>query len=389
MICPKCGFEQPESPECMRCGIVISRYKGPVVGGSPVPPAQMGGYPPPRPASMPPPPPQFGNETVRLSTFPPPAPAPVMNAVGTVYGDPVPAVAGGGTVYSGPISGQVISGTTRAVSPQQKLRPGLLLNEAFTIYFKNFIPFLVLTSVAFAPVFLLGAFLSDAITTQSAAFAGGAGLMILLSLILCVPLSTGAITYGVFQQMRGGETSIGACLRVGLSSMLPVLGVAFLLILLIFGVIVVTAIPVSFVIGLAGAAAARGAGPEAGMGCTLLLIPLVLLCYVPAVMVYLKYFVAVPAAVEERPGVLNALRRSAFLTEGQRGPIFGVLFLLGFINVGLGLVFAFLPVVGTFLGTIFNLVMTGVFATACAVVYYRLRSLKESIDVDQISSVFS
>jgi hypothetical protein len=27
MTCPKCGFEQPENPDCAKCGIVIARYK--------------------------------------------------------------------------------------------------------------------------------------------------------------------------------------------------------------------------------------------------------------------------------------------------------------------------------------------------------------------------
>jgi hypothetical protein len=26
MACPKCGFEQPESPECVRCGIFVARF---------------------------------------------------------------------------------------------------------------------------------------------------------------------------------------------------------------------------------------------------------------------------------------------------------------------------------------------------------------------------
>ncbi len=27
MVCPKCGFQQEEGPECLRCGIIIARYR--------------------------------------------------------------------------------------------------------------------------------------------------------------------------------------------------------------------------------------------------------------------------------------------------------------------------------------------------------------------------
>ena len=26
MTCPQCGFEQPETDECIKCGIIISKY---------------------------------------------------------------------------------------------------------------------------------------------------------------------------------------------------------------------------------------------------------------------------------------------------------------------------------------------------------------------------
>ena len=48
-----------------------------------------------------------------------------------------------------------------------------------------------------------------------------------------------------------------------------------------------------------------------------------------------------------------------------------------------------MPGAGAVLGPLLSLVMTGLFATTCAVVYYRLRSFHESIDVDQIASVFA
>jgi hypothetical protein len=97
MICPKCGFEQPDSLECMRCGIVVSRYRGPVLGGAP---AVSGfGGPPPLQPPLPPPP-------VRAV-----GPEPVAGG-GTLYEGPLPGAAGtsGGTVYGGPMNGGTVFG---------------------------------------------------------------------------------------------------------------------------------------------------------------------------------------------------------------------------------------------------------------------------------------
>lgn len=63
MTCPKCGFEQPESPDCVKCGIVIARYK----------PSQTAA-----PAYTPPPPPmskeQAAIERMKALTPPPAGP---------------------------------------------------------------------------------------------------------------------------------------------------------------------------------------------------------------------------------------------------------------------------------------------------------------------------
>jgi hypothetical protein len=363
MICPKCGFEQPESPECARCGVIVSRYKGSAVGTPPLPP--------PAPVAGP--------------AFEEPAPA--LAGAGTVYEGPAPAQRGG-TVYQGPPPGS--PGAARAPSAPvlvitQRLGVGETLGESFSIYFRNFIPFTILTAVAFSPIFLGAGLLTRQVATTNAAVAdGGSALVALVTLLLCVPISTAAITYGVFQEMRGRDTSLGSCLSVGLSSLLPVLSVAILQILILFGALIAAIVPVAFLIGgmLAG-------GTRSSAACSIMLLPLLLLCYVPAVMLALRYFVAVPAAVEERPGAREALRRSAFLTEGQRGRIFGILLVLGVLNLGVNLGAVLVPGAGAVLGPLLSLVMTGLFATTCAVIYYRLRSFHESIDVDQIASVFA
>lgn len=374
MICPKCGFEQPENPECMRCGIVISRYKGPMLGGSPVPAVQTGGYPPlpPRPASTPPPPPPgygaapppppFGNETVRINTFPPPPPAPVMNVVGTVYGDPAPALAGGGTVYGGPMpagGGTVYGGpsapTSGASQPSvraQNLTMGALLSESFSIYFSNFIPFLLISAVMLSPLFIYMAWVSSLSSNPQKQI-----LYLLLAIpiqLACSFVAASGITYGVYQHLRGGSPSVTDCLKVGVTSFLPVIILA----------IVQT---IGIMVGL-------------------------ILCIIPAILLSVQWAVSTPVMVEERPGTLEALRRSSYLTDGYRGAVFGVLFVLGLIQrLGSKLLELAINDLGTFLmaSSAIDLLMTGLLATASAVMYYRLRSAKESIDVDQIASVFA
>jgi hypothetical protein len=121
----------------------------------------------------------------------------------------------------------------------------------------------------------------------------------------------------------------------------------------------------------------------------LVLAPLLLIACVPPILLWLKYFVAIPATIEERPGAMDALRRSAFLTAGQRGPIFRISFLLGLLNAGAQILAKMVPVAGPVIEVIGNLLVLGLSATTCAVIYYRLRSFHESIDVDQIASVFA
>ena len=102
---------------------------------------------------------------------------------------------------------------------------------------------------------------------------------------------------------------------------------------------------------------------------------------------------SVPAAIEEKLGVFDAMSRSKVLTDGYRGDIFGVLFVVGILNFGatlvLGLLAAKNQTLMLVLSGIKDLLAVGLSATATAVMYYRLRSVKESIDVDQISSVFA
>ncbi len=384
MICPKCGFEQPDGGlECLRCGVIFSRYKGPVLGEA-ARPAVPPPPPPPRPlsASLPVPP------VAASPVYAPPEPAPEASVRGVLQGStvyegpsagfsvpvPAPAIGGtlyeppppeasvrgtvyGSTMYEGPLPGVAVTTVSAAQpAPHGTFEMGKVLSDTFSIYFRNFVPFLLLTCVALSPLIVALVLMATGSLTGM-----GQGMIIIglvlvvLSVILGPQLATASIMYGVFQQMRGRDVSIADCLGRGLSSLLPVMALVI----------------VQFLGILLGFAA----------------------CIVPGILLYLRWAVSVPAAVEERPGLFEALRRSTFLTEGHRGTIFGILFVLNFVSnlvqrvVGLGLgddPLALLMVLGAVI-----VLGVGLSATATAVMYYRLRSLKESIDVDQIASVFA
>jgi len=230
---------------------------------------------------------------------------------------------------------------------------GKVLGESFSIYFANFIPFVLLTALVLSPLYLAQVFMPGA--EQASPMRIGPALFILVGAFLCPYIATAAITYGVFQQMRNRDASIGDCLGRGLSFLFPILGLAIV------------------------------------QGLRILLG--FLLCFIPGILWSLQLAVSIPAAVEERTGISESMQRSTFLTDGFRGEVFGVLFVIGFINIGLQFLLAAVAAKNQALALILtgtaNLLYVGLSATATAVMYYRLRSIKESIDVDQIASVFA
>jgi hypothetical protein len=346
MICPKCGFEQPDSPECARCGIIVSRYKGPVLGAGA-----------PHPAAPAPPPPVAAS--AMGAVFGAPAPAMAGGGGGGVYGDPPPP-AGGGTVYTGPAPGSAAAAAMARpgtfAAPQGSLGIGDVLGKTFSVFFSNLLPFTLLTGITMAPLLILEGYTAEMGKTPGTPTPQMLVPLLLFALfsILCPYLATGAITYGVFQQLRGKDATIGDCLGRGLSALLPVLGLAL----------------------VQGFAVAFG----------------LVFCLIPGLLLAVRWAVSVPAMVTERTGVGESMSRSTFLTEGSRWQVFCVLFVLAVLQFGSGFVVGLLtaknPNLRLTLSALESLFTVGLSATGSAVMYYRLRSLRESIDVDQIASVF-
>lgn len=237
-------------------------------------------------------------------------------------------------------------------TPRRAFTVGEVLGETFSIFFSGPVPLLV-TSVVLVPLASLSLLTASMLEGNQEL----AWVVILLGLVnglIFTPISTGAVTYAVFQRMRGRATEVGESLRVGLSQLGSVLGVAIL------------------------------QGLAAGVG--------FLLCVIPGILFLVMYSVAVPVAIEERPGIGASMSRSADLTDGHRRDVFFVLAVLFLLSFGLGAVAGIVGLVNKAVEIVLTLVVqvlaTGLSATAYTVMYYRLRSVKESLDVDQIASVF-
>lgn len=235
-----------------------------------------------------------------------------------------------------------------------KFTSGTVLSQTFSVFFANFTAFVLICTVVLSPGLIAQAWSTWVQIYSPSPTASLVSSLLTLVFMVLTPLATAALTYGVFQQVRGKPASIGNCMSTGFQRLLPVIGVSFL------------------------------AGLLQGLGA--------LLCIVPGFVVMAILAAAVPAAVIERPGVIGALKRSAQLTEGYRWTSFGVVFSIGLLGGLIGMAVGFLTFVSFWLYVILyalvSVVFTGLSATASALLYYHLRKAKEAIDVEEIAAVF-
>jgi uncharacterized membrane protein len=234
-----------------------------------------------------------------------------------------------------------------APAPSESFSFGDVFGQTFAVYTANFLAFVTITALVSIPAI---------VATLIAGTGRYATLIPMLIGFVTGPISAGAITYGVYEYLRGRQTTAGECLRVGFANVAPVIGVALLVGLIIAG-------------GL-------------------------ILCVVPGVIAMGMYALAVPVAIQEKLGGMDALRRSASLVKGYRGDVIAVLFVIGLLGGGLGMVIGVIAVMigqadkAQLFGQILGILVGGLSATAPAVMYYRLRSVKESVDVHDLASVF-
>jgi len=257
-------------------------------------------------------------------------------------------------------------------------RAGAALTRSFSIFFRNLPTFFILGVLVYLPILAHKYWIvsSDDLWEIGERYQSHPYLWFLLETAIDFFVQA-TLVYAVFQQIRGEKAPIGKAIGVGLARLLPVLGVVLLLGLALIG----AALP-----GVAMGYATRSP------------IVLALGALIPCVLVYVAFFVAVPASVVERPGVMMALKRSQQLTEGHRWGIFGLLLVTVVLAMVVGILMARALMTGAdsigdirtlvIAQTLVELVFTIFGAVVAAVTYHDLRLEKDGVSVDELASVF-
>lgn len=235
---------------------------------------------------------------------------------------------------------------------------GGVFSRTFSVLIANFVPFLVICFLVLIPLLLFNLVLGGGMAMDPASAGLGFAIAALISMVLSYA-AMGAVVYGTIAHLRGQPADIGSCISRGFS-------------------VIVTTVLVGIVVTILVA-----------LGMMLLIIPGIIVAVMTAV--------AVPAAVVERPGIWDSVKRSAELTKGNRWRVFAllVIFYVIMMAVGWGVNFAGLPVL-TPDGTLFAVIVqyiwsaltTSFFAVFGAVIYHDLRVAKEGASTAQIAAVF-
>ena len=185
-----------------------------------------------------------------------------------------------------------------------------------------------------------------------------------------------ALTYGVVELLRGRSCSFGRAMAVGLSRLGRLFGIGILLTAILIGFAIASTI-----------VAALLPSPLAVIAASALFL-------VGGAMLACAFFVLLPVAAIERHNAPRCFTRSRFLTRGYRWPIFGLVLALTIGHtvpdlLAVWFLDAVLPLpVAVLADLLVHACLTTLVAVIIAVAYFRLRYLKEGLDLDEIAGVF-
>jgi len=301
---------------------------------------------------------------------------------------------------------------------EPNLRPlslGEILDRTAQLYRNNFVLFAGIASVYAGIVLVLNLVqigLTALLTSLHMAkevplFLGGWSLLIVPLVVICAGAAMAANNRAVAWVNLGQPATI----RGAYMSILPRLGrylwlmtIATFIVYLPFAVIFV--IYLVFVLAYAGSKgllthAAAGGDPQAAMVLAGVTIVFCLLCVpalIYAILMALRYSLAVPASVVEDLKARQALRRSVVLSRGSWGRIFLLGLLIAIIQIGLALITQMFFIVAAVkqhgvlpmwvqvaqqvVGFFTNSFIGPMYATGLTLFYYDQRIRKEGFDIE-------
>ncbi len=118
-----------------------------------------------------------------------------------------------------------------------------------------------------------------------------------------------------------------------------------------------------------------------------------LFLFVPGIILYLMWMVAVPAMMVENLGISESLSRSSALTKGSRWKLVGLIVIFFIFSILVGIPFGMLslisPTITIVTSALVSAISAAVGAAGIAAVYIELRGSKEGTSSDQLASVFA
>ena len=235
-----------------------------------------------------------------------------------------------------------------AVPARETFSVGSAISRSLSIWSKNIVFFVAVSFAAYVPMFVLAPVTPTSLSAWGLWFLG-----IVISSILGY-IVQGLVTYSVLEQLRGRSPSAAESISRGWAKAGPLFAAAFITGILLFGA--------------------------------------ALALFIPAIILAVRWALLAPVVVAE--GAVDPRARSAELTAGHRWGIFGLMliFLLG--SAVLGAIFGAIfgrrtGILSTLMGQIVpSALALSVSAVVYSVMYYQLRSEKEGVDIEQLTSVF-
>ncbi len=252
-----------------------------------------------------------------------------------------------------------------------EFRIGDVLSQSWDIFRKHFVAFGLTSVVLLAlPTILIFVFIMPTMMKGGQIWA--AQMPMLFQMVFQLILM-GAISYGTYAALDGKQPTPQDLVAHGISGILPLLGIVGIFILV--------------------------------------MIPSVFLLFIPIIILACMWWVAVPAAIVEKVGVIGSLKRSAELTKGVRMKIFGLILLYIVSGFVFGFVCLLLMVGGSFslttiaassmammtAGFSFYLLVSQILgalifafiSVVVAVCYVELRRIKEGVSAKDIAHIFN